>query len=110
MVIKTKLTKRMNNFKCPNCNNKIPFNEVFQFKKGHQTVCNHCNTTLKPKKIKSWNWGFLIGFLAVVIPAKLYLNYHKNFLIAASIGIVFGAIAILLIAYYTYKTTEFEEV
>ena len=110
-VIKTKLPNRkMENFKCSNCNNKIPFKEVFQFKKGHQTICNNCNTTLRPKKVTSWNWGFFIGLLAVVVPAKLYLNDHKNFFIAASIGIVFGTIAILLIAFYTYKTTEFEEV
>ena len=54
----------MEKFKCPNCKNKIPFNEVFQFKKGHQTICSNCNTSLRPKKVKSWNWGFFIGFLA----------------------------------------------
>ena len=99
----------MENFTCPICGNKIPFNEVFKFKKDHQTKCFQCNTNLKPKNVKSWNWGFFMGFLAVIIPARIFFIYHKNFFIGASIGIVCGMIAIFLIAYYTYKTTDFEK-
>lgn len=100
----------MKKFKCSKCKNSIPFKEVFKLKRNHQTICYSCNSLLRPKKTKSWNWGFFIGFLAVIVPAKIYLNFDKNIFIAVSIGIFFGIISILSIALYVYTTTEFEEV
>ncbi|MBK7104146.1 MAG: hypothetical protein IPH62_02545 [Ignavibacteriae bacterium] len=64
---------------------------------------------MKPKNIKSWNWGFGIGFLSVVIPATIILHFYDNFLIAALLSICFGSIAVLFVVLHTYLTTEFEE-
>lgn len=99
----------MEKFICVNCKKKVPFKEIFKFKKGQQTICPNCFTVLKPKNIKSWNWGFAIGFAAFVVPYKMYLKYHNNFFVAASVGTLFAVIAVFIIALYTYKTVEFEE-
>jgi len=99
----------MKNFSYPNCKSPISIKELFQFKKNHQTVCNNCKTILKPKNIKSWNWGFVVGFLAVTIHAQIILYFYDNFFIAAVISICFGSIAILFVALHTYLTAEFEE-
>ena len=97
----------MTNFRCPNCEAKIPFKELFQFKKNHKTECNNCGTVLVPKKPKSWNWGFFFGFVSFIIPAKIVLHFHDSFLIAALVGGFFAIITILIIALYTYSTAEF---
>lgn len=99
----------MNKFKCPKCDRPIPIKELFNFNKKHQTVCNNCKITMKPKNIKSWNWGFIIGFATFVIPAKISLLYNDNYLMAAIIGFAGGTIGIISVALYTYLTTEFEE-
>lgn len=97
-------------FLCPKCKTKVPFKETFNFKKNHITKCSNCGAELTPKNVKSWNFGFFIGFIGVVIPAYTILHLYKNFLLAVFVGIVTGAIAILGIAYYTYLTTEFKEI
>ncbi|GGE23097.1 hypothetical protein [Psychroflexus salis] len=97
-------------FLCPKCKTKVPFKETFNFKKNHITKCSNCGAELTPKNVKSWNFGFFIGFIGVVIPAYTILHLYKSFLLAVFVGIVTGAIAILGIAYYTYLTTEFKEI
>ncbi|MBK8945315.1 MAG: hypothetical protein IPM32_08610 [Ignavibacteriae bacterium] len=99
----------MKNFSCPNCKSPISIKEIFRFRKNHQTNCNNCKTILKPKNIKSWNWGFGIGLLSVVIPATIILHFYDNFLIAAIISICSAVIAISLVALYTYLSVEFEK-
>lgn len=93
-------------FLCPKCKSKVPFKETFNVKKDHIIKCSNCGAELTPKNVKSWNFGFFIGFISVVIPAYTILHLYKNFLLAVLVGIVTGAIAILGIASYTYFTTE----
>ena len=96
-------------FSCPRCKAKVSFKELFNFKKGHITKCSNCGAELIPKNVKSFNFGFFIGFPSVVIPAYTILLLYKNLFFAVLVGIVTGAIAILGVAYYTYLTTEFKE-
>lgn len=100
----------MKNFKCPKCKNSISLKELFCFKRNHQTICSNCKAILSPKKIKSFNWGFGIGFSAVVIPAQIVLFYFNDFLMAAYVGLLGSIIGILFVSLYTYLTTAFEEI
>ena len=100
----------MKNFKCPRCNNSISIKELFRFKRKNQTKCDNCNTILKPIKIKSWNWGFVIGLLSVAIPAKIILFYYNDFLLAAFVGLLGGILGIFFVALHTYLSAEFEEI
>ena len=83
--------------------------EVFKFKVNHVTLCSNCDLSIVPKNIKSWNSGFLVGFVSVVIPAFLILRYYNNFPVAIIVGAVAGSMGIFSMALYTYLTTEFEE-
>lgn len=78
----------------------------FQFKSNHKTVCNNCGTTLTLANGKSWSWGFLLDFIAIIITGKIYLHFHDNFLFAATVGIIFGIITVFIIALYIYRTTK----
>lgn len=98
------------NFSCPKCQTKIPFSEVFNFKKDHITKCTNCNSELAPKNSKSWNFGFFIGFLGVVIPAYAILHFYNSFFAAALVGLITGVLAIISVALYTYLTTKFKEI
>ena len=98
-----------NKFSCPKCQTKVPFMEVFKFKTNHLTTCSKCGLGIVPKNIKSWNFGFFVGFISVVIPAFLILRYYNNFPIAMVVGVVTGSVGIFSMALYTYLTTEFEE-
>lgn len=100
----------MEKFSCPNCKTKVSFKELFVFKRDHQTLCKKCNTTLKPRNIKSFNFGVIIGIVVSGVHAQLYLHFKKDIFGALTICACLGVISILLIALYTYKTTEFEEV
>lgn len=95
------------NFRCPNCQSKVPFREVFTFKKDHITWCRYCKNALAPKNPRSWNFGFFIGSLGVTIPALIALRSHHNFLIAAMLGILSGTLVVFAVAIIVYLTTEF---
>ena len=100
----------MGKFRCPNCGSKIPMKELLNFKKSHQTKCERCQANLKPKKIKSWNFGFGLGFLAVAVPVKIYWYYNRDFLVGMFLGLFCGILFITLFILYLYKVTEFEEI
>ena len=99
-----------NNFSCPKCGQKISIKELFNFKKGHETICPRCNEYLMPEKSKSWNWGFFIGFISVIIPGKICLYFFDSFILLMLTGLLIGSIAIICIAYFVYKTTIFKSV
>lgn len=108
--LKFTLIKKMDNkFSCPKCKTKVPFMEVFKFKTSHVTTCSHCDLGIVPKNIKSWNFGFFVGFVSVVIPAFLILRYYNNFPLAMLIGVGTGLLGIFSMALYTYIRTEFKE-
>lgn len=98
----------MKHFTCPSCTNKISKKELFVFTKGHITVCQICGCKLKPKKTKSWNWGFFFGFLGVIIPGYIVIIIYNNYELAFIISIITGILAILYVAYYMYKSAFFE--
>ena len=79
----------------PKFKTKVPFMEVIKFKTNHVTICSSCGLGIVPKNIKSWNFGFLVGFVSVVIPAFLILRYYNNFPFAMIVGIMTGSIGIL---------------
>lgn len=100
----------MEKFSCPNCKAKISFKELFVFKRDHQTICEKCNTTLKPRNIKSFNFGAIIGFVVSGVPAQIYLHITNDIIGAMTLAACLGILSIMSMALYTYKTTEFEEV
>ena len=85
-------------FSCRNCKTKVRFFEGFKFNANHV-----------PKNIKSWNYGFIDGFISVITTAVLILSYYKDFPLAIMVGIITGAIGIFSIALYTFLTTEFKD-
>ena len=97
-------------FTCPVCSNKLPFREVFRFNKGHVLQCPVCDSNLKPANITSWNVGFFIGFLGVVVPATLVHHYWHSFMLATLIGLTTGGFTIMAVATFTYLNTDFEEI
>lgn len=97
-------------FTCPVCSNKLPFRKVFRFNKGHVLECPVCDSKLRPVNAKSWNAGFVVGFLGVVIPAEAVRYHWQSVMLAVLIGITTGAFTILAVALYTYLDTDFEEV
>ncbi len=101
--------KQMEKFTCPNCKQKISFKEAFAFKRNRDFFCEKCSARLKPKYMKSFNFGVIIGFISVVLPAQFFLFFERNLLCALAIGVCTGTLAFLSIVYHTYKTTEFKE-
>src|SRR5690606_4084061 len=97
-------------FTCPVCSNKLPFKEVFRFNKGHVLQCPVCDSKLRPVHIKSWNFGFVVGFLGVVVHALLVKHYWDSFMLAALIGLTTGGFTIMAVASFTYLNTDFEEI
>lgn len=96
-------------FTCPVCSNKLPFREVFRFNKGHVLQCPDCDSKLRPANVKSWNFGFVIGFLGFVVPAELVRYHWDSVMLAALIGVTTGGFAILTVALFTYLNTDFIE-
>jgi len=92
-------------FSCPNCGIRLPFSYVFKIKNDHVFACPCCKQGLKPLKTKSWNWGFAIGFLVVVIPTKLYLSFRDDIVGALAIGAFTGLLSVLAIGLYLYAST-----
>ena len=96
------------NFLCDKCNTKVSFWETLKIKQDHATICVSCGTSLYPVNIKSFNWGFGIGFIALALPGKIVLWYTDDFFKALTLGLICGVIAVFCIAFYTYKTTKFK--
>jgi len=95
-------------FTCPACHDDIGFKNVMKVADNHDFKCPHCNTSLTLKQSKTWRWGFLIGLISVVVPAKICLEYFQyNIFVALAIGAVCGATAIIGICVYVYKSTFF---
>lgn len=98
------------NYQCPKCKKKIPLDiRVLIFNRNLETICKNCGEQLKAKKPIKWNVGFLIGFISFGIPAQLILFFKRDFLLAASVGLLSATILIVLFILYIYKTTEFIE-
>lgn len=95
------------NFTCDRCNSKVSFWETLNLKRNHITVCNTCGAKLYPIKTKSFNWGFAISFVAVVIPAEIVYIFTHNLAKMFVVAIICAIVAIFGIAFYTYKTTKF---
>ncbi len=96
-------------FSCRNCKTKVRFFEGFKFNANHVTVYSQCDMNRVPKNIKSWNYGFIDGFISVITTAVLILSYYKDFPLAIMVGIITGALGIFSIALYTFLTTEFKD-
>lgn len=96
-------------FLCPICKSKIPTKELFSFSKEHITKCSNCGAELKPKNIKSWNFGFFIGLMGVLIPAYLVVFIFDNFPLGILVGLISGIISVLGVAFYVKKNTIFEK-
>jgi DNA-directed RNA polymerase subunit RPC12/RpoP len=95
-------------FTCPACKNVLGFKNVIKIADGRDFKCPHCGSMLTPKLSKTWRWGFLIGSISVVVPAKIYLAYFQdNIFVALLIGAAFGAAAVLGICVYVFKHTIF---
>ncbi|SFA44180.1 hypothetical protein SAMN04488511_10448 [Pedobacter suwonensis] len=104
-----RITADKNTFVCPKCNNNIPWTEMLQFKKGHETVCSNCKTHLVTKNPVSFSWGFLLGFLGFIVPAKTISYLYDNILLAFICGVSGATLIILILLIYLYNTTEFIE-
>ncbi|WAC13158.1 hypothetical protein [Dyadobacter pollutisoli] len=95
-------------FTCPACKNDLGFKNLIKIADGHDFKCPHCGTFLRPQQSKTWRWGFLIGSISAVVPAKIYLEYFQdNIFVALMIGAICGATAIMGICVYVYRTTVF---
>lgn len=98
------------NFICDRCNNKVSFWETFKLKRDHVTICNTCGTSLYPIKTKSFNWGFALGFIVVVLPGEIVYRCTDDLVKTFMVGAICAIIAVFSVAYYTYKTTKFKSV
>lgn len=95
-------------FICPSCKHNLGFKNVIKIADDHDFKCPYCGTLLTPKQSKTWRWGFLIGLISVVVPAKIYLEYFQdNIFVALLIAATCGATAIMGICVYVYLTTTF---
>lgn len=84
------------------------FKNVVKVANNQDFRCPHCDAVLTPKQSKTRRWGFIIGFLSVGVPAKVYLEYFQdNIFIALMIGALCGAFSLIGICVYVYRTTIF---
>jgi hypothetical protein len=95
-------------FTCPVCQTRLKFKNVIRIADNHGINCPHCNAVLAPNETKTWKWCYFIGFISVVVPSKVYLEYfHDNIIVALLIGAMCGTTAIMGICVYVYKNTDF---
>lgn len=95
------------NFSCDKCNQKVPFWETLKIDKNHVTICHKCGTKLYPIRTKSFNWGFFVGFLAVVIPGEITYRLTQSLGYTLIVALSHTITAVFGVALYTYKTTSF---
>lgn len=94
------------NFICPHCRSKLPFSYVLKIKTDHQFDCPSCGETLVPLKTKSFTWGYIIGFLAFVVPGQILLYLYDDIGLAFMVSTVSALTAILIISVYIYSNTR----
>ena len=93
---------------CPRCGYKFSVLEISHVNKLHPFICPNCGNKLHPVNLKSWVFGYILGFITTGVPAKLYLYFEHDIVIALAIGLVCGSTAIFVFAIYINKTTFFE--
>jgi|SRR5690554_6542356 len=98
--------KKTESFQCPNCGTKLPFSFVVKIKNDHEFDCPNCGAALVPEKTKPFLWGYVIGFLAFVVPAQVLLYQYDDIALAFSVSAVCTLVAILFVALYVYSNTN----
>ena len=79
---------------------------VVKIKNDHEFDCPSCGESLVPEKTKSFTWGYIIGFLAFVVPAQIMLYLYDDIVLAMLAGTACGMTAIFTIALYVYSNTR----
>ena len=97
-------------FACDRCFNKLPFKEAFKLRRNVKTICEHCQTELKPIYPISLNWSFFVGFVCTTIPAELYLKFYADLLVAFGLALTGGIIGLVGVVLFVYNSTEFTSV
>lgn len=111
MIIEEKdIDEKSMNFRCDVCYNKISFWETLQLKKNHITICDTCGAKLYPIKVKSFDWGFIIGFGVIVVSGEIVYRLTGNLTKTFSLAFICSIIAISGVAFNTYKTTRFKSI
>jgi predicted RNA-binding Zn-ribbon protein involved in translation (DUF1610 family) len=98
--------ERKESFQCPHCRTKLPFFFVAKIKNDHEFECPNCGETLVPEKTKSFLWGYVLGFLAFVVPGQILLYLYDDFVLAFMASTICALTAIFLIAVYIYSNTS----
>ena len=92
-------------FECPHCKKKLPFFYVIKIKSDHEFECQYCGKAIVPEHTKSFTWGYVLGFLGFIIPAKVLLYLYNNFLFAFLAGLMSGLTVVFFIALFIYSNT-----
>lgn len=93
-------------FKCPHCKMKLPFFFVTKIKTDHAFDCLYCGEKMVSERSKSFTWGYVIGFLSVVIPAQALRYLNHDFLVSFLAALLFGLVSVFFVASYVYTTTH----
>lgn len=93
---------------CPRCSYKFSVLETSHANNVRPFTCPNCGNKLHPVNLKSWVFGYTLGFISTGVPAKLYSYFEHNIVIALATGLVCGLTAIFIFAIYINKTTFFE--
>jgi len=94
------------NFQCPHCCVKLPFIYVVKIKNDHEFDCPHCGGTIVPEKTKSFLWGYVLGFLAFVVPAQITLYLYDDIVLTFVVSTMCSLTVIFLISVYIYSNTR----
>ena len=94
----------MKNRECPYCHETVSLKRCLKYLlKGtdYDTVCDHCGRSIKlAKEPFPFKYGFLIGFLSMVLPMNLFLYiYHLPFLqsLLYTLPFVIGCIVVIAV-------------
>jgi DNA-directed RNA polymerase subunit RPC12/RpoP len=94
------------NFVCPHCHTKLPFSYVARIKNDHEFDCPNCGETLVPQKVKSFLWGYVVGFFAMALPGQVMLYLYDDFLLALTVGALCFAVVLIAFCLYLYTNTK----
>ena len=101
--------KKKESFTCPYCEKKLSFRVILKGKKDHSFECLLCGEAVVPQKIKSFSWGYIIGFMSFALPQQIVFYLHQDNVLAFLIGFLHAVTTFVLVSLYFYFNTKFSK-